>query len=60
MAITKHENKRNVIDVHGITVVGGQALKVETTPGGDEVLIEECPEGQTWTVTMHIEITITD
>lgn len=60
MPVTKTENKRSVIDVHSITITGGQTLKVETTPSGEEILMEICPEGETWTVTMHIEISITD
>lgn len=60
MSVIKHESKRNVIDVHGITVTGGQTLKIETTPGGEEALAEVCPANETWTVTMHIEISITD
>lgn len=58
--IVKVENKRNVIDVSNITVTGGQTLKIETSPGGEEILAEVCPEGETWIVTMHIQISITD
>lgn len=60
MPATKHENKRSIIDVHGITVTEGQTLKIETSPSGEEILEELCPEGETWAVTMHIEIAITD
>lgn len=60
MPVTKHESKRNVIDVGGIVVTGEQTLKIETTPGGEEILAEVCPEGETWTVHMHIEISIAD
>ena len=58
MPATTHETKRNVIDVHGITITGGQTLKIETS--SEDILEEECPEGETWTVTMHIEISISD
>lgn len=60
MSVTKVENKRSVIDVGGITVTEGQTLKIETSPDGEEVLAEVCPAGETWTVTIHIQISITD
>lgn len=60
MPATKHENKRSIIDVRDIVVTEGQTLKIETTPNGEDVLEETCPQGQTWTVNMHIEISITD
>lgn len=60
MPVTKHENKRNVIDVHGITVAEGQTLRVRTSPPIEDVVKEKCPQGQTWTVSMHIEISIAD
>lgn len=56
----KIENKRNVIDMHSIAVTGGQTLKIETSPGGEDILEEVCPEGETWTVSIHIQISITD
>ena len=60
MAVTKHENKRSTIDVTGITVTGGQTLKVETSPSGEEILAETCPENETWSVHIHVQISITD
>ena len=60
MPVTKHENKRNTVDVTGITVAGGQTLKIETSPDGEEILAETCPEGETWSVHIHVQITITD
>ena len=60
MAVTKHEVKRTTIDLVDITVTEGQTLKVETTPDGEEALNEVCPAGETWIVTMHIEIAIKD
>lgn len=60
MPVTKHEDKRSTIDVSGITVTGGQTLKLETSPSGEEILAEVCPEGETWTVHIHVQISITD
>lgn len=60
MATTKVESKRSVIDVGDITVTAGQTLKIETSPDGEDILEEICPEGQVWTVTMHIQISIVD
>lgn len=60
MAVTKYEDKKNIINLSGITVTGGQTLKIETSPDGEEILAKVCPEGQAWTVTMHIQISITD
>lgn len=60
MPATKHENKRTTIDVRDITVAEGQTLRIKTMPNGEVVLAERCPSGQTWTVSMHIEISISD
>lgn len=60
MTRVKVENKRNVIDMRSIAVTSGQTLKIETSPNGEEILVKVCPEGETWTVTMHIVISITD
>jgi len=60
MPVVTHADKRNVIDVRGITVTAGQTLKIRTTPNGELVLSEKCPSGETWAVTMHIEIDITN
>lgn len=60
MTVTKYEDKKAVINLSGITVTGGQTLKIETSPDGEEALAEVCPEGETWTVQIHIQISITD
>ena len=60
MPVTKHEDKRSVINMSGIIVTGGQTLKIETSPDGEEVLAEVCPEGETWSVHIHVQISITD
>lgn len=41
-----------------IMVSAGQSLKIETSPGGEEVLNVECPAGSSWTV--HITIAINE
>jgi hypothetical protein len=60
MAFTVVESKRGLLDIHSITVTAGQTLKIETSPDGEEILVEVCPEGETWDVRIHIEINITD
>ncbi len=60
MPFTKVKSKRSLLDIHSIAVTGGQTLKIETTPSGEEILAEVCPEGETWDVRIHIEINITD
>lgn len=44
----------------GITVLAGQSVKIETSPGGEEILDVECPEGKSWSVRIIVEITETD
>ncbi len=39
-----------------ITVVAGQSLKIETTPGGVELLNDVCPTGKTWKVAISVSI----
>ena len=41
-------------------MVAGKSLRIETTPGGVEVLDEECPPGKAWAVRVIVEITETD
>lgn len=60
MAVTKYENKKSTINLSGITVTEGQTLKIEVSPAGEDILDEECPEGQIWTVQIHIQIAIAD
>ena len=56
----KVESKQNLLDIHSVTVTAGQSLKIETSPGGEDILEKVCPEGETWDVRFHIEINITD
>lgn len=58
MAITNTEIK--IFDLTGIEVIAGQTLKIETSPTGEEALSELCPEGESWDVTIHVRIEITD
>jgi hypothetical protein len=39
-----------------ITLAPGQTLKIETTPGGEEILLETCPDGHMWTVGINVTI----
>jgi len=40
----------------GVSVVAGKSLRIETTPGGSEILDEECPAGKAWTVSVNVTI----
>lgn len=43
-----------------IAVSAGQHLKIETTPGGEEVLNFEAPAGEDWTARIIVELTKAD
>ncbi len=58
MAITNHEYRQ--FDLAKLTVEPGQVLRIETSPDGEEALSELCPEGETWNITIHVRIEITD
>ena len=36
--------------------MAGKSLRIETTPGGSEILDEECPAGKAWTVSVNVII----
>jgi len=38
----------------------GRSLKIETSPGGEEILDEECPVGKAWVARVSVEIIETD
>lgn len=38
----------------------GKNLKIETSPGGEELLNETCPAGKAWSVRIIVEIEETD
>ena len=38
----------------------GRSLRIETAPGGEELLDEECPAGKAWMVRVTVEIVETD
>ena len=39
-----------------IDISAGQRLKIETTPGGEEVLNWECPAGESWSARIIVEL----
>ena len=41
-------------------VSAGQSVKIETSPGGEEILAVECPAGKAWSARIIVEITETD
>jgi hypothetical protein len=43
-----------------VEVTAGQSFAVETSPGGVELLNEECPAGKVWSVTTTVVINETD
>jgi len=43
-----------------VAVTAGQSVKVETTPGGSELLDVACPAGKAWSVRVQVEIIETD
>lgn len=43
-----------------VLLVAGQSVKVETSPGGEELLNVECPAGKAWSARVIVEITETD
>ena len=43
-----------------ISITAGQSLKIEISPGGDEILEVECPAGKMWTARVIVEVTETD
>ena len=38
------------------TLIAGQELKAETSPGGEELLALTCPAGQEWLVSIRFDI----
>lgn len=43
-----------------IEVSAGMHLRVETSPGGEDVLDAECPAGKAWVAKVTVEIIETD
>lgn len=60
MDLTIEHKDRTLMGSDTITVTAGQTLKIETTPGGQEVLLEEVPEGKLWSAKINVEIVETD
>ena len=44
----------------GIVIDAGQSLKIETKPGGIEILNEEVPAGKEWNAVVTVAIVETD
>ena len=40
----------------GVVVSAGQHLKIETSPGGEEILDEQVPDRKQWSVRIIVEI----
>ena len=38
------------------SVTHGKYLRIETTPGGEDILNERVPNGKKWTVTINIDV----
>jgi hypothetical protein len=54
--ITHYEAGKYRVGGTTFTLVSGQTLKIETTPNGEEVLLETCPPGHTWEVSVTVTI----
>lgn len=53
-----HENKRNVVDIRDVNVGANERLKIKVDDL--DILNQKCPADQSWAITIHIEIDITD
>ena len=58
MAFKNSEVK--TFDLTGIEVAAGEHLRVRVTPDVLTAMNEECPEDESWNVTIHVRIEITD
>jgi hypothetical protein len=43
-----------------VEVTAGQSIKIETSPGGEEVLNAICPPDKKWVVKITVNVTETD
>jgi len=41
-------------------VTAGKSLKIETSPGGIEILDSQVPRGKTWAVSISVQVSETD
>ena len=39
-----------------ITLMAGKRLKIETSPGGEEILDEEVPAGKSWKIRIAVSV----
>jgi len=53
---TTVQASRQKLGIGVYTIEPGKALRIETTPGGVEILDVECPAGSTWTVQISVII----
>lgn len=63
MQLTAHDvEAATLLSGHesNIALSAGETLKIETSPGGEDVLAAECPAGKVWSARIIIEITETD
>lgn len=42
------------------TATAGQTIKLETSPGGEEIFTDDVPAGKVWSVSTRLVITETD
>lgn len=42
------------------TIAAGQSLKIETTPGGADILDAEVPAGKSWSAYIEVKVIETD
>ena len=47
-------------EVDGYEIPAGRALKIETSPGGDDLLNVTCPAGKVWNAHIRVELTESD
>ena len=52
--------RRNLFGADTFTLAAEQALKIETSPGGEEKLAQIVPAGKEWSVTVSVRIEETD
>lgn len=50
--------KQSTRVTENVQVLSGQTLKIETSPGGTEVLNVVCPQGETWSANIIVKVTV--
>ena len=56
-SIAKMERPSTVNDCYqgAVTLTAGQSFKIETSPGGEELLTITCPEDKVWRLSVRVE-----